>query len=322
MTTRLGLFMSSSFSPVASLNMCAVLNRQHSRDPAHWVQMTSRIRAIGAACLVALAVAPVIAGLAQARSVPVAGQAAASQGTSSSVGQDGQPAPDTTKAGTSVFPENGPVDTAWDAQFESFWHALARLPIAALLSAALAFRPRRRGTPKRQAPVIQTQIILAIVGAMVMLVVGASLARAFGIVGAAGLIRYRAKIDDPKDAGVMLSTLAIGLASGVGLYLFAVFATVFVLGVLWVIESIDPEPYSLFELTITAKDSARLKESIERVLRRRRVPFELRSTSTEEICYEVKLPLRTHTDTVSDALMSLDSARSVNVKWNPKKDTK
>jgi hypothetical protein len=61
--------------------------------------------------------------------------------------------------------------------------------------------------------VIQTQIILAIVGAVVMLVVGSSLARAFGIVGAAGLVRYRAKIEDPKDAGVMLSTLAIGLAS-------------------------------------------------------------------------------------------------------------
>ena len=43
-----------------------------------------------------------------------------------------------------------------------------------------------------------------------MLVVGSSLARAFGIVGAAGLVRYRAKIEDPKDAGVMLSTLAVG----------------------------------------------------------------------------------------------------------------
>jgi uncharacterized membrane protein YhiD involved in acid resistance len=75
-----------------------------------------------------------------------------------------------------------------------------------------------------------------------MLVVGASLARAFGIVGAAGLIRYRAKVDDLKDAGVMLATLAVGLASGVGLYLSAIFASVFVLGVLLIIESIDPAP--------------------------------------------------------------------------------
>jgi hypothetical protein len=258
--------------------------------------MTSTIRAACATALVALAVVPAIVGRAQAGSAPAAVQPAASRDTA--------------------------VDTTWDAQLESFWHALARLPTAALLSAILAFRPRRRGTPKRQAPVIQTQIVLALVGAMVMLVVGASLARAFGIVGAAGLIRYRAKIEDPKDAGVMLSTLAIGLASGVGLYLFAIFATVFVLGVLLVIESIDPEPYLLFDLTISAKDSASLKESIEGVLRRRRIPFDLRSTSTEEICYEVKLPLDTHTDKVSDALMSLNPAQSVNVKWEHKKDTK
>src|SRR5438045_1233463 len=66
-------------------------------------------------------------------------------------------------------------------------HALIRLPLAALLGAALALRPKRRGTPPRQPAVIQTQIILAIVGAVVMLVVGTNLARAFGVVGAAGL---------------------------------------------------------------------------------------------------------------------------------------
>jgi hypothetical protein len=283
--------------------------------------MMSTIRAACVTSLVALAVVPAIVGGAQVRSVPGAVPAPASQGTASPVRQGGSASPSSTST-ESVLVADGPVDTTWGGQFESVWHALARLPVAALLSAILAFRPRRRGTPKRQAPVIQTQIILAIVGAMVMLVVGASLARAFGIVGAAGLIRYRAKIKDPKDAGVMLATLAIGLASGVGLYLFAVVATVFVLGVLWVIESIDPEPYSVFDLAITAKDSASLKELIEGVLRRRRIPFELRSTSTEEICYEVKLPLDTRTDKVSDALMSLKPAQSVNVKWEQKKDSK
>src|SRR5688500_6275357 len=58
--------------------------------------------------------------------------------------------------------------------------ALVRLPLAALLGTALALRPRRRGTPTRQPAVVQTQIILAVVGALIMLVVGASLARAFG----------------------------------------------------------------------------------------------------------------------------------------------
>ena len=61
--------------------------------------------------------------------------------------------------------------------------AFVRLPVAALLGAGLALRPKRRGTPSRQPAVIQTQIILAIVGAVVMMVVGTNLARAFGVVG-------------------------------------------------------------------------------------------------------------------------------------------
>src|SRR5450759_2282621 len=122
-----------------------------------------------------------------------------------------------------------------DTQLEQLEHALVRLPIAVGLACALALRPRRRGTPPRQAPVVQTQIILAVVGAVVMLVVGSSLARAFGIVGAAGLVRYRAQIEDPKDAGVVLSTLAVGLATGCGVWLLAAFATVFILAPLWIV---------------------------------------------------------------------------------------
>ena len=185
------------------------------------------------------------------------------------------------------------MESDWFIQFESLRNAVIRLPIAAGLSAILAFRPRRRGTPERQSTVVQTQIILAIVGAIVMLVVGASLARAFGIVGAAGLVRYRAKIADPKDAGVMLSTLAVGLACGVGLYFLAAFAMLFVLGTVWLLESFEPEPYSTFDLTISVKekekDSTDLKPGIEHVLGRYRIPFELRTTSADDIAYEVKV---------------------------------
>jgi len=50
--------------------------------------------------------------------------------------------------------------------------AAIALPIAAVLGAALAFRPVRRGTPRRTPHVIQTQIILAVIGALVILIVG------------------------------------------------------------------------------------------------------------------------------------------------------
>jgi hypothetical protein len=219
-------------------------------------------------------------------------------------------------------PANGPVHWDLRAQLESLRVALLSLPLAAALGAVLAFRPRRRGTPERSAPVIQTQIILAIVGAAVMLIVGASLARAFGIVGAASLIRYRAKIDDPKDAVVMLTALTVGLAAGVGLYGLAIFGTLFVLGVLWVVESLEPERLKVFMLSVSTKDPATFKPQLEQLLRRHRLGIELRSSSTEEISYEVSLPLHKQTDRISNEILALDDSGETTVQWEEKKSKK
>lgn len=197
--------------------------------------------------------------------------------------------------------------------------ALLALPFAAAMGAALAFRPRRRGTPPRSASVIQTQIILSVVGAVVMLVVGASLARAFGIVGAANLIRYRATIDDPKDAVVMLATLSIGLACGVELYGFAVFATLFILSVLWIVESLEPERRKRFELKIVGSEPTELRGAIEGILRRYHIVYEMRSAGPKELCYEAELTLDTRTDRVSNAILALQPGNGLEVVWDEKK---
>jgi len=205
------------------------------------------------------------------------------------------------------------------------WHdiqpAMVRLPLAALLGAALALRPRRRGTPKRTPAVVQTQIVLAVVGAVIMLVVGASLARAFGIVGAANLIRYRSKIDDPKDAVVMLCALAVGLASGVGLYALGVFSTAFLVAALWVIESFEPQGLKRFDLKIKAgKDTDALRPALEAILKRYDLDFELRTSSDDEVCYDVQVPLELQTDRVSNAILKLDPEGHGAVEWAEKKN--
>jgi uncharacterized membrane protein YhiD involved in acid resistance len=194
--------------------------------------------------------------------------------------------------------------------------------VAAALGAVLAFRPRRRGTPPRNPAVIQTQIILALVGAVVMLVVGASLARAFGIVGAASLVRYRSKIDDPKDAGVMLSCLAIGLASGVGIYQVAGLSTVIILAVVWVLESQEPEVYKDFLLKVKAKESVQLQEGLEGVLRRNDIKYELRTSSQEDLTYSVRVPLTKQTDLLTDAILTLGEKEEMTVEWSDKKPAK
>jgi len=198
--------------------------------------------------------------------------------------------------------------------------AMVRLPMAAALGAALALRPRRRGTPARSAPVIQTQIVLSVVGAVIMLVVGASLARAFGIVGAANLIRYRSKIEDPKDAVVMLCALAVGLATGVGLYALGAFSTVFLVAALWVIESFEPQSRKQFDLKVKAGDQTdELRPQIEGVLRRFDLKFEIRTSSDEEVSYDVEVPIELKTDRVTNAILKLDPSGHAAVDWVEKK---
>jgi uncharacterized membrane protein YhiD involved in acid resistance len=198
--------------------------------------------------------------------------------------------------------------------------ALVRLPLAAVLGAALALRPRRRGTPPRNFAVVQTQIVLSVVGAIIMLVVGASLARAFGIVGAANLIRYRSKIDDPKDAGVMLCALAVGLASGVGLYALAVFSTAFLVLALGIIESYE-KGIKTFDLTIKAGNQTdELRDKIEAILRRYKVVHDLRASSDEELCYDVEVPIDLERDRVTNAILRLDPEGHASVNWSEKKN--
>jgi uncharacterized membrane protein YhiD involved in acid resistance len=198
--------------------------------------------------------------------------------------------------------------------------AMVRLPLAAVLGAALALRPRRRGTPARSAPVIQTQIILAVVGAVIMLVIGSDLARAFGIVGAANLIRYRSKIDDPKDAVVMLSALAVGLATGVGLYALGVFATGFLVAALWIIESFEPRTGKQFDLKVKAGEQTdELRPQIEGILHRYNLRYEIRTLSDEEVSYDVEVPVELRMERITNAILKLDSTGHASVDWVEKK---
>jgi uncharacterized membrane protein YhiD involved in acid resistance len=200
--------------------------------------------------------------------------------------------------------------------------SLIRLPLAALLGTVLALRPRRRGTPERQPAVVQTQIILAVVGSLIMLVVGASLARAFGIVGAANLIRYRSKIEDPKDAVVMLCALSAGLAAGVGLYGLAIIGTVFITLCLWVIEGFEPQT-RLFELTVKMGDKTLdMRPKIEEVLRRYKARYEMRTAGEDALVYMVTTPRLMKTDRVSTAIVELEPDGKGSVEWTEKSKDK
>jgi uncharacterized membrane protein YhiD involved in acid resistance len=199
--------------------------------------------------------------------------------------------------------------------------AIERLSLAALFGTALAFRPRRRSQGGRNVVVIQTQIMLAVVGAVIMLVVGNSLSRAFGIVGAAGLIRYRASIADPKDAVVMLCALASGLSVGVGLYRLGVIATLFMMVLLWSIEWLEPPPRKQFELRIKTTAAVDFRSKAEDVMKGLSVEFDLMVEEPDELRYAVSAPVTLRTRDVSDTLR-LVGGDDVICRWEEKRPTR
>ncbi len=141
-----------------------------------------------------------------------------------------------------------------------------RLILAALLGAMLAFRPRRR-VIKRNPYVAQTQILLAVVASALMIIVGDNAARAFGIFAAVSLVRFRTNIRDPKEITVLLVSLAIGLATGVGRWDLAVVLTLFTLILLWVLEKREPEQvFRSMNLKVSTRDVESTRVALKEVL--------------------------------------------------------
>jgi len=106
---------------------------------------------------------------------------------------------------------------------------------------------------------------------------------------------------------------------GVGLYALAIVSTAFIGGALWVIESFE-DPLRHFELKIKAGDDTdSLRPKIEQILRRYHLQFELRTSSDEEVCYDVQVPFEVQTDRVSNSILDLDEKGHAAVDWSEKK---
>jgi uncharacterized membrane protein YhiD involved in acid resistance len=203
-----------------------------------------------------------------------------------------------------------------------------RLLLAALLGAALAFRPRTRlRVLKRNPYVAQTQILLAIVAAALMIIVGNNAARAFGIFAAVSVVRFRTNIRDPKEITVLLISLAVGLAAGVGRWDLALVLCVFALLVLWVLEFREATQVTrAMDLKITTRNVAATQEVLREILKRHGFDSELRGMEQEKpdgligsLVYSVDLSPVVTTDDVSEEILALDKANVGSIEWEQKK---
>jgi len=110
---------------------------------------------------------------------------------------------------------------------------IARMVSAALVGWIIGQVYRRTFTGVRFNPTLpDTHVLLALGGALIWLVVGSSIVRAFGLAGTVGLIRYRTIVPDPKDTTILLFSLVMGMACGIGMLVVAWMGTLILLMVM------------------------------------------------------------------------------------------
>jgi uncharacterized membrane protein YhiD involved in acid resistance len=203
-----------------------------------------------------------------------------------------------------------------------------RLLLATLLGAALAYRPRRRILAMKRNPYVsQTQILLAIVAAALMIIVGDNAARAFGIFAAVSLVRFRTNIRDPKEITVLLISLALGLAAGVGRWDLAFVLAVFSFLVLWILEWREPEQvFRSMDLKVTTKNVVSTQRTLRDVFRKHGFDKELRVIDREAseeapgtIVYSVDVSPTVSTDELSADILDLDGQNVEGIEWDQKK---
>lgn len=96
---------------------------------------------------------------------------------------------------------------------------VVRLVVAAILGKTIAVvyvltRPRRRA---ELVPFVATLVLLTVLIAMITQVIGNSVARAFSLVGALSIVRFRTVVDDTRDTAFVIFAVAVGMAIGSGL---------------------------------------------------------------------------------------------------------
>ena len=199
-----------------------------------------------------------------------------------------------------------------------------RLALAALLATVLAFRPRKRALISKRNPFVsQTQILLAVVASALMMIVGDSAARAFGIFAAVSLVRFRTNIRDPKEVTVLLISLAIGLATGVGRWELAVLLCFFVLVLLWLLEYREPEQvFRAMELRVKTRSVDQTQEILRETFKRHNLTTEVRTLNREDeedplgcIAYHVDVSSLVSTDSLSEEIFTSDSQNIDSVEW-------
>ena len=108
------------------------------------------------------------------------------------------------------------------------------IALACGLIISLLYRWTYKG-PNYSVNFVNSMILLSMITAIVIMVIGDNLARAFGLVGAMSIIRFRTAVKDTLDIVFIFFSLAVGMAAGVGMHSVAISGTILISIIVWIL---------------------------------------------------------------------------------------
>jgi hypothetical protein len=169
-----------------------------------------------------------------------------------------------------------------------------------------------------------TLVLLPVVIAVIIMLVGNNVARAFSLAGAFSIIRFRSAPGDPQEITYVLLTMAIGLATGLGYLTYAVIAAVILLGAMFIMAKANFGGHDTQDqlIKLTVPEDLYDKDDIERVLNENTESFKLKRIKTTELgsLFELQYLVRMRKDVAEkefiDELRVLNGNLGIAMQYN------
>jgi hypothetical protein len=205
---------------------------------------------------------------------------------------------------------------------------VTRLVIAFLLGCVAALvhhfaSGRPKGRVDRQ--FLATLVLLSLLIALVTLVIGNNIARAFSLVGALAIVRFRTVVEDTRDTAFVIYAVVMGMAAGTGYWLGPVVCTPLVCLVAWFFRAPAAEPAPVASEAILTLRFGAGKPPDEKVasvlaehlgLHRMTGLSTARGGSALDVSYAIRLPTPERSFALVAELNRLDGVQGVELKQN------
>jgi anti-anti-sigma factor len=213
-------------------------------------------------------------------------------------------------------PTNEPA-LVWSAPLYEFTKLVVAAIVGMLVTAVhRTYRSDREANPTLD----QAQVLLCIAGALMMILINGSLARAFGIAGAASIIRFRTPIEDARDITVLFILMGLGMAAGLGGFALAGLGTLFLCAMLPILNVFSAQKPRMMLVEIGARGRDFPFNHVHQVFALNHVLFEPREMSQgtdATVEYLTTLPVHASLEELSGQLTAVKGIETVS--WSPPK---